>query len=105
MIITNWIKLGAVLAVLVLAAYLDSRLDRANEADALEQRVDEMNTAAAEKDRKAAALETELQAMRLQATEINRKWSSLRAEKNRPVCRLDDATRSLLKSAGSADAR
>ncbi|MBP3955378.1 hypothetical protein J8F10_08805 [Gemmata sp. G18] len=102
---TNWIKLGAVLAAIALFGYLNSRLDRANEADALERRVEELNSAASEKDRKAAELETELQAMRLQATEINRKWSNLRAEKNRPVCRLDDATIGLLKSASAPDAR
>jgi ABC-type protease/lipase transport system fused ATPase/permease subunit len=95
----------AAAAVLLGLAYLDARLDRANEADALEKRVAEMAAEAAEKDAIAAALETKLQAVRMEATEINRKWSDLRAEKNRPVCRLDADVVGLLKSASAPDAR
>lgn len=87
-------------AVLAVLAYLDARLERADEADALEAQVYELRAAAAEKEQKAVALETELQASRLKATEINKKWSRVRAQQNRNPCQLDADTIGLLRAAG-----
>lgn len=101
----NWIKLGAVLAALALGGYVKARLDRANEADDLARQVADMTKASTEKDEKVKSLEKKKQANRFQADEFNRQWSNIRAEKNRPVCQLDDPTRSLLRSASDWNPR
>ena len=100
-----WIRIAAVVAVLVAGLYVKSVFDRAAEADALEKKVEEMALAAAKSDKAAVDLETELQDYRRQEKELNRKWSRIRADQNRNVCLLDEPTRSLLRSAGSGDAR